>query len=192
MNARPIALLASFLAALAACTGKSDPDSAAPSDTPALNLALSCVPASPACDNPGFDMAVLGDIVESCETQVTSIRLQLKSSDDTHDLVVVAFDGYHGPDTYSLDTPGTRFVSVDVSVQFPQCEGGPIEVGKRVSAADPNCGSPACTVDVGDASPTAAFPKPLTFAVRCESLCENGSDVTCAGPIAFTVDAECT
>lgn len=160
----------------------------------AANLAFACRPASPSCENPGFAVEVLGDQVESCEAQSggTSLRLQVKSSNDPHDGILVAFDGYHGPDTYSLDTPGVRFLNVDDAVSFAQCAGPAINVGKRVNAADRNCGSPACTVQVTDATPGAAFPKPLTFVVHCASLCENGGDVTCAGPFDFTVHADCT
>jgi len=174
-------------------TGVSDPATTPhPVVEGAANLALSCSSAHPTCESPAFQMAVLGDVV-ACETQAGgSIRLQLKSSNDANDMLVVAFDGYHGPDTYSLDTPNSRFISVDDHVNLPQCTGGPINVGKRVTAADPNCGSPACTVQVGDAAPAAAFPKSLTFTVHCTSLCQNGSDVVCPGPIDFTTRADCT
>ena len=119
-----------------------------------------------------------------------AVRLQLKSSNDPRDGILVVFNGYHGPDTYTLNEPNTRFVEVDDNVDVATCS-GPNNVGKRVTAADPNCGSPACTVRVGDASPDAGFPKPLTFTVHCTSLCENGSDVTCQGPFDFIARATC-
>jgi hypothetical protein len=138
-------------------------------------------------------MVVLGDVVESCltESNGASIRLQLRSSNDPRDGILVAFDGYHGAGSYSLNDPDARFINVDDHVAFPQCGGGPIDAGKRVRAADPGCGSPACTVEVADATPDRAFPKPLTFTVHCASVCENGSDVTC-GAVAFTSRADCT
>ena len=192
-----LALLAVSCGGTPAPSPTSVPEGATTTRAPvpgAANLALACRAATPRCDNPGFDMSVLGDRVESCEALSggTSIRLQLKSSDDPNDGVIVAFDGYHGAGTYSLDEPNTRFFSVDDHVSVAQCEGGPIDVGKRVTAADPNCGSPACTVEVSDATPDAPFPKPLTFTVHCTSVCQNGSDVTCAGPIDFVTHADCT
>lgn len=159
------------------------------------NLTLSCSPPPGArCDDPGYQMVVLGDVVESCVTEAngTSIRLQIKSSNDPNNGILVAFDGYRGPNRYTLDDPSARYVAVDDHVSLAQCEGPPRDnIGKHVTARDPNCGSPACTVDVRDATPDAPFPKSLTFHVSCASMCENNSDVTC-GPVSFTTRADCT
>ncbi len=138
-------------------------------------------------------MAVLGDRA-TCAIQSggTSVRLELESTNDVHDAILVAFDGFHGADTYVLDIPSRRFLSVDDHVSLAQCAGAAIDVGKRVSAADPNCGSPACTVRVSDAAPAAPFPKTLTFTVHCVSVCENGNDVVCPGPIDFITRVSCS
>lgn len=159
----------------------------------AANLAFTCRPPRPTCENPGYTIAVLGDRVAKCELQAagTALRLTLESSNQPGNSVVVALDGYHGQGSYSLDDPASRYLAVDDGVDFAGC-GGTIQVGKRVTAADPNCGSPACSVRVDDASPGAAFPKPLVFTVSCASLCENGSDVTCQGPMNFVTRADCT
>jgi hypothetical protein len=73
-----------------------------------------CRSPHPTCENPGFDLAVLGDRV-TCDTQGggTSIRVNLASSNDPRDEIIIAFDGYHGPDTYLRDTPSSRFLSVE-------------------------------------------------------------------------------
>lgn len=186
------ALLALTFAA--GCPGEGEDTDLPITNPPAPDLILQCLPPDPTCDNPGFDMAVLGDVVDLCETQSngTSIRFELVSSDDPNDRITVAFDGYQGPGSYALDEPGVRYLAIDDSVSFAQCEGEPIDVGKRVGAADPSCGSPACTVEVADEAPAAPFPKPLTFTVECASVCENSSDVTCPGPIDFAVRADCT
>lgn len=154
------------------------------------NLAFSCVQPKVGCDPTGYSIAVLGD-VPRCEVMGPgSLRVELSSSNDPAGKIVIAFDGYGGPGRYVLNDPARKVLRVSDGVTWNGCD-GPAQVGKVVTAGDPNCPSPACTVQVSDDTPDAPFPRPLSFSVRCESLCENGAAATCQGPFEFITRVTC-
>ncbi|GMU59663.1 MAG: hypothetical protein AMXMBFR34_14260 [Myxococcaceae bacterium] len=196
---RPLCLLAITAVAVSCRT----PDAAASRPAPSgsetsarptgpgpANLAFSCTQAKVGCDPAGFSMAVRGDLAQ-CEVMGPgSLRIELKSSNDEHASILVAFEGYHGPGRYVLDDPARRFIHVNDDVAWAGCD-GMTNVNKKVTAGDPNCPSPACTVVVSEATPDAGFPRPLTFAVHCDSLCENGGTATCQAPVDFITQVTC-
>lgn len=94
---------------------------------------------------------------------------------------------------------GTSYVDISTHTSRPEChdgarDGTSTDESGQSSAPD-TCGSSACTVDVADANPTAAYPKPLRFRIRCASTCKNGTHYVCTktggGQIDFTVAGTC-
>ena len=163
---------------------------APPVVTDAADLAFQCISPPADCDHPDYGMEVLGDVARCDVMGPGSLRVQLTSSNDDDDGILVAFEGYQGPGSYALDEPARNFIRVSDGVDLATCS-GTIHDGKVVTAGDPSCASPACEVEVTDSAPDAPFPRQLTFAVHCESLCENGGDAVCAGPFDFLTSAEC-
>lgn len=154
------------------------------------NLAFSCTQQKVGCDPSGYSMAVLGDRA-TCEVMGPgSLRLELTSSNDPSDGIIVAFEGYHGPGRYVLNDPARNVLRVRDGVAWAGCA-GPTTVNKQVTAGDPACASPACTVQVSEATPGAPFPRTLTFDVHCDNLCENGGGGTCAAPVDFITQVTC-
>lgn len=154
------------------------------------NLAFTCVQPRVGCDPTGYAMTVLGD-VPRCEVMGPgSLRLELSSSNASNDKILIAFEGYSGPGRYVLNDPARKFLTVSDGVTWNGCD-GPAQVSKVVTAGDPNCPSPACTVQVSEDTPDAPFPRPLTFSVHCESLCENGAAAICQGPFDFITRVTC-
>jgi hypothetical protein len=59
------------------------------------------------------------------------------------------------------------------------------------SAQSPEGTCTACTVNMSDPNPAAAFPKPLVFGITCEHLCSSNTHV-CSPPLSLNLRVPCT
>ena len=88
------------------------------------------------------------------------------STTDTTAKLGIHFASYGGPGKYDLNSDTNYF---ELAASVPRgCPEAKTTAG--LLAPKETCG--ACTVTITDPNPSAAFPKPLEFAVSCPAMCE--------------------
>jgi len=174
---------------------------------------LTCNPAAIDCNGQPFTMSIAGDRDDYCRIDLAQGKLvvQKRNAHDPSQTISLRFDGYAVAATqrYALDDGSRRSVWLTEGLSLPtwtgpSCyngswSGAPSKHTVAVSAPDPSCGSPACSVQVADADPTGAFPRPLRFHVSCDSMCVSNDTDVChargvggkAGSIEFDLTAVC-
>lgn len=162
----------------------------APSASTGNAVNLACTGTSQVkCQTPPFTFAATYDTPSDCTWSSTSNELvfAMRSSADANARLAIYVHDYHGPDTYNIDSD-TQFVSLAASITRAggECSGGSATSGIRSHKA--SCGG--CSVVVTDANPSAPYPKPITAAVQCSSLCEE--DAFVCGGINLTLTQQCS
>lgn len=153
------------------------------------------------CDAPAHHMHIVGDS-KSCFRRASEPnvwKLEIVTTGQTQDQIMVTVDNFNGPGTYNLDEPLKRFVKVSDTVSMPTCVGNslsgpPTDSGQTASSpgADQWCNSSGCTMTLSSPDPNA--PNRYDIEVSCPELCESNTNLVCkpsSGPVRIAVTADC-